>query len=388
MTAIANKPLHLDGTPGHGQGMGSGSGAGIWLAGTASSPGRRDEGDKEIRAPAGRSYHISTKTSRPTSTANDLLLTMNPSDSGDVDLDLSFDFVSQLETAKRHVETPTNNVAEDSAENSSPRGMSTARWSSRPKKQPPSALKLPNKKQLAVTASHFSPISPLDHKAGGEAPLLVIPLGSTRRAQDSGIGSEEIENLSPAEMIQMQRLAAQSPFKRSSPEKRSPAKQTAAGLVRKRTVLGENKNKNNAQLFPSVEVGDVFDDGSYDYKKHLITSSSEVSTFMGNKSTSYGTALESTKKYRQVPDSMESMNTYGSALTGASTDVEVPVIEVDSASTGLGLDVNGGHKSSEEASAPFNETADSSPDSPFSPRFSESDTTKSQSDGVNLFDLI
>jgi hypothetical protein len=343
--SLNNKPLQLDGTSGHGQGAGSGSGAGIWLA-------NNDENRPE--RPAGRSYHISAQDSRPVSlTSNDVFTKMGSSESGDVDLDLSFDFVSQLESNRHQVETPVHNIIiTDTSEPPSPRGMATAKWTSRLRKQPPSALRISQKKQQDLAANQPSP---LEFKVDGEAPLLVNTLGSTRRANDSGIQSEQIQPMSRAELIIKQRLAAQALNKEQqvSPKKLSPIKKSALNGTPKRTVLGEIKNKSNVQLIPSVEHGDVFDDASYSYKKDLKTSASHVSSnWVGTQSTSFATAHESE-----------------GALSGSANH-----------GNSLGLDFKIEAKKDEVAQ--LNDTANSSPDTPFSATF-ESDTTRSVSDGVN-----
>ncbi|UZJ54915.1 hypothetical protein CBS101457_004235 [Exobasidium rhododendri] len=379
----------------------------MWLSGSSSSLVTRKVQEGEGSQMGGRKYHISAESSQHNSAPpSDIhLITMKQSGSGEVDLDLSFDFVSGMQKG-RPIHTPDandENVDPITAPVSGTRkGMSTARWASRAKKQPPSALLLHNQvksKHLNIS-SQFSPISPLVNKDDNMQPLVATPLSASRRANDAGIQPPQ-PVVSKPELIIQQRLAArqkqdgerQSPqkIKRKTPKgvaSKDETEQSINSSPSRKAVLGENKNKTNARILPSTEQGDVFDDAAYDYKVHLKKTTSVASMRTGGAVSSFATAAESqgakTKKGRLQKGSIESMNTFDTARSAETK--EVPAMAAESLVPNynmLGLNLvkpaaplgHGTLLSAELGSSPP-DTQHSSPETPFSPLFSESGASK------------
>ncbi|CAO1625867.1 unnamed protein product [Parajaminaea phylloscopi] len=219
--------------PGHGQGAGSSSGAGLWLSNgslasiagpssnrldSATAPETHQTGKaQEPPAAPPRTYHFTSESATAAARASGIgnreweMMSRGLGISGvrrsaeneRVDLDLSFDFVSQLESKRKHKQTRAaapsqhssngsdESVATNDKEASSPRrprGMSET--SSSLRKRPPKPLSVPKLSSKEEPKSAFSPSTaatsaPL--RDGETSPLPLTPLSATRRGADSGL---------------------------------------------------------------------------------------------------------------------------------------------------------------------------------------------------------
>ncbi|PWN41055.1 hypothetical protein IE81DRAFT_324971 [Ceraceosorus guamensis] len=247
---------------GHGMGTGSGSGAGLWLSGSAEAADdakmeataqqQATEEPREVptsatpsqRSSAQRTYHIAAEeliARSPTASVDAGLQRWNAleaqrsaqvSTDEEVDLNLSFDFTSQLEgqtrspverlkkrvaaTVERMSATLDDQqdgisvqVAPPSPNAPSPaRGMSeAAKWETRQRKRPPAPLfflrsgksdkraHTTGDRADGVEVSHFSPISPAANEV--EA-LPITPLSSTKRSADAQTSIDSQQRSAPS----------------------------------------------------------------------------------------------------------------------------------------------------------------------------------------------
>lgn len=302
---------------GHKSAQSSGSGAGAWMAkGKAGiSTFEGTETTVQVKNKDGRKYHIPATAAAAAIRATDVQKQMiskkdmQQSESGDVDLDLSFDFVSKMEKGKKVKDvqlekenpaipsTPPRREMIDGEKNTTPipRGMSSTDWGSRQKKKPPTPLSLGRKRESMEIqgdlASQFSPDSPTIRTNYDEEPLIIVPISATKRANDAGIlstlegtsPSEEPKNTIMTNLIQQQRMAAskrqnvsQTSLSTKSPGKRkkvpkaehsSPKKNVFAEPPSKlghKVPFGTNQKANNAQIVRAEENSVIYDGRSDD----------------------------------------------------------------------------------------------------------------------------
>lgn len=297
---------------GHKSSQSSGSGAGAWMGKGKTNAGSMGKKDSvQVETQDGRKYHIPATAAaaaiRATDVQNQIIAKkdLGASESGDVDLDLSFDFVSKMERGKKAKDiqlekenpptpsTPPRRDLIDGEKNTTPipRGMSSTDWGSRQRKKPPTPLSL-NRRQREENerdlASQFSPDSPTLNANYDDEPLMIVPISATRRANDAGIQFildnatptvESNNNASMTNLIQQQRMAAskrqnvsQTSLSTKSPGKRkkvpkaehsSPKKNVfleSSSKLGQKVPFGINQKANNAQIV-RAEENTLFYDG-------------------------------------------------------------------------------------------------------------------------------
>jgi hypothetical protein len=301
---------------GHKSAQSSGSGAGAWMGKGKAIGGKEDT--VQVETKDGRKYHIPATAAAAAIRATDVQKQMiakkdlQPSESGDVDLDLSFDFVSKMERGKKidnniqlekenftTPSTPPRRDLIDGEKNTTPipKGMSSTDWGSRQRKKPPTPLSLGRKRESMENgrdlASQFSPDSPTIKTTNyDDEPLMIVPISATRRANDAGILSTldsvtptamESNNAAMTNLIHQQRMAAskrqnvsQTSLSKKSPGKRkkvpkaehsSPKKSVFAESSTKlgqKVPFGTNQRANNAQIARAEESRLFFDGRSED----------------------------------------------------------------------------------------------------------------------------
>lgn len=324
---------------GHKSAQSSGSGAGAWMGkGKAIGGMVGSKGTFEIEANDGRKYHIPATAAAAAIRATDVQKQMiakkdlQPSESGDVDLDLSFDFVSKLEGGKKVKDTqlekenfstpstPPRRDTIDGEKNTTPipRGMSSTDWGSRQRKKPPTPLSLGRKRESIEygrdLASQFSPDSPTIQTNYDDEPLMIVPISATRRAKDAGILSTldsvtptaESNNVAMSNLIQQQRMAAskrqnvsQTSLSTKSPGKRkkvpkaehsSPKKNVFADSSSKlgqKVPFGANQKANNAQIVKAEESTLFYDGRSEDVHSKSHGHSTDSEKRISNTTSSY-----------------------------------------------------------------------------------------------------
>ncbi|PWN38450.1 uncharacterized protein FA14DRAFT_27114 [Meira miltonrushii] len=326
---------------GHKSAQSSGSGAGAWM-GKGKATGSSMVANKdtvEVEAKDGRKYHIPATAAAAVIRATDVQKQMlankkdlQPSESGDVDLDLSFDFVSKMEGGKKSKDiqlekenlptpsTPPRRDTIDGEKNTTPipRGMSSTDWGSRQRKKPPTPLSLGRKRESVETgrdlASQFSPDSPTIQTNYDDEPLTIVPISATRRANDAGILSTldsitpaaESNNAAMTNLIQQQRMAAskrqnvsqtslstKSPGKRKKvpkPEHSSPKKNVFADSSNRlghKVPFGSNQKANNAQIVRAEENTLFYDGKSEDVHSKSYGHSTDSDKRISNTTSSY-----------------------------------------------------------------------------------------------------
>ncbi|CEH13997.1 hypothetical protein CBOM_01880 [Ceraceosorus bombacis] len=389
---------------GHGMGTGSGSGAGLWLSGSAEAADdakmeatAQQQAKEEPREPptsatlskrssAQRTYHIAAEeliARSPTASGDAGLQRWNAleaqrsaqvSTDEEVDLNLSFDFTSQLEgqtrspveklkkrvasTVERMSATLDDQqdgvsmqVAPPSPNAPSPaRGMSeAAKWETRQRKRPPAPLfflrsgksskgaHTTGDRADGVEVSHFSPITPAANEI--EA-LPITPLSSTKRSADAQTSIDSQQRSAPSTPRSGRFSSSSSPRPDPPatlpPTEPLPALPTGAdisALVKQQRLRAQQnqwrkpsltKGQQNASLdlalprpsHESVEVlASAASDPAYDYRKHL----SRHHQHAASKSLTSSTAERSSKSVRRrhrARNSESSVESFATAATG------------------------------------------------------------------------
>ncbi|PWN30768.1 hypothetical protein BDZ90DRAFT_257827 [Jaminaea rosea] len=209
---------------GHGNGIGSTSGAGLWLASgdpTAGQPLAKAEqtksatsGSTSTTSPPRRTYHIQADAATVSAHASGLgaaewdLLSRglgrmassndasSSKDSDPVDLDLSFDFVSQLESSRRYRpdigSSSSSSLTAQPTSSARPRGMSDSISASR--RKPPKPLSLLKKASQATFKTLSSNGDDEDGELASSSTLPIEPLSASRRGIDSALSPPATAN--------------------------------------------------------------------------------------------------------------------------------------------------------------------------------------------------